>query len=154
MSQENTQDLGFEERYQKDIKRRESFFSDFHIVDFANWLGAKDTDELQTRGFVLYIADGYIVEYVLRYFSRQCTVIEDNLYYIMIIKFMHGFKVLVFEYSYDKQIEVSVPDCSIFEKSIADINSLISSLYHISITLGHVFYNITEYYLKYISNYK
>ncbi|CAD98930.1 hypothetical protein AFV1_ORF150 [Captovirus AFV1] len=149
-----SEDLTFEERYQKDIRRRESFFSDFHLTDYSNYLGMKDTDELQTKGYVVYIADGYITEYILRYFDKQYAVIDDYLYYVLIVKFMGGFKVFIYEYSYGKLLESDLSDYSIFEKSIADINSLISSCYHIALSLSHTFFNITEYYTKYISNFK
>jgi hypothetical protein len=149
-----SEDLTFEERYQRDIKKREGYFTDFHLTDYANWLSMRDTDELQSKGYQIYIADGYIVEYILRYFDRQYVVVDDYLYYVLVTRFMHGYKVMIYEYSDGKVLETDIPDYTAFEKSIADINSLISSCYHIALTLSHVFFNITQYYTKYISNFK
>lgn len=149
-----SEDLTFEERYQRDIKRRESFFTDFHLTDFSNWLGMKDTDELNNRGYQLYIVDGYITEYILRYFDKQYVVIDSYLYYVLVTKFMYGYKIAIFEYSDGKLVETDIPDYTVFETKIADINSLISSAYHIALTLNHTFFNVTEYYTKHITNLK
>jgi hypothetical protein len=158
MSEENTQEnenvLGFEEVLLRDIKKRESFFTDFHLVDFANFLGYRETEAVKKEGYQLYVTDAYIIHNIMKYFNRVSVIDDSKLYYLLITKFTMGYKVLVFQYEYDLLVEWADPIWCVFTKHESEINDIISSSYHLAITLSHSFYNITEYYGKHIANYK
>lgn len=149
-----SEEIGFKEKLDQDIKKRERFFTDLYLTDFSNWLGIRDTERIEKEGYVLYIADGYMVNAISENSGRGIIVDEDVLYYVLVVKFMSGYKVMLFEYSSDVLVEINKPSYSFFIKQTADVNSVISSAYHISIILAHTFYNITEYYTDIISNIK
>ena len=154
MGEETGKESGFKARLEEDTRKRERFFVDIYMTDFSNWLGMKDTRTIEDSGYVLYIADGYMINVFLEYSGKKIVVDDNKLYYLLILKFMNGFKVMIYEYANDVLVEFNDPLYSMYIKQIADINSLISSAYHNSVVLSHTFRDITEYYTEYISNIK
>ena len=158
MGEETGKELDFKDKLDQDVKKRERLYTDYYLTDFSNWLGMRDTQRIDKEGYVLYIADGYIAKVFLSYSDKTVSLDENVLYYLLITKFMNGYKIFIYEYRAsiidNTLVEIHEPYCSFFIKQIADINSLISSAYHIAIVLSHSFIDVTEYYTEYISNIK
>jgi len=151
---ETGSEMGFKGRLERDQRNRERFFVDLYMTDFSNWMGMRDTERIEREGYILYIADGYMVNVFLEYTGKKVVVDENALYYVLITKFLNGYKVMIYQYANDVLVELNDPLYSIFIRRIADINSVISIAYHNSVVLSHTFRDITEYYTDIISNIK
>ena len=154
MENETGNEMEFKGRLERDQRKRERFFVDLYMTDFSNWLGMRDTERVEKEGYILYIADGYSTNVFLEYVGKKVVVDENALYYILITKFVGGYKVLIYPYANDVLVELNDPLYSLFVNKIADINSVISNVYHNSVVLSKTFRDITEYYIDIISNIK